>query len=186
MRHSSKTKQILLISVISVIAVSALYVMLFLNIKEKNNNISALVNEVDIILQKEIKLRSVKHIINDTKDDRAKLDSHFVADDEIINFIETIENLGADSDVKVEVTDVSVSSAGAEADSQVNISELLNLNFKIEGSFAQMFHFLSMLEKLPFKIDILRVNFEKVSDESRIINKNPWNGFFSITALKLK
>lgn len=188
MEHSSKTKQILLSTVVMIIAVPVLYIMLFINIKEKNNNVSALTNEVDIVLQKEIKLRSVKFLIRDTLQERADLDSHFVADDEIIDFIETIENLGADSGAKIEITNVSISSIEKKEDDQVNISELLNLDFKIKGRFIQMFHFLSMLEKLPFKIDILRVNFENISEKSRKIDKTlePWNGFFSITTIKLK
>ena len=184
MEHSSKTKQILMGTIVLVIAVFVLYIMLFLNLKEKNNNISVLTNEVDTVLQKEIKLRSVKYLIKDTEDERADLDSHFVIDDEVINFIEIIENLGMDSGAKIEVTNVSVSSTNKEAADQINISELLYLDFKIEGRFAQMFHFLSILEKLPFKIDILRVNFGRIPNEDGKIKS--WNGFFSITAVKLK
>jgi len=89
----------------------------------------------------------------------AKLDSHFVADDEIINFIETIEDLGEDSGAEIEVTSVGVGNKSVKKADQASISEFLNLDFKIEGSFAQIFHFLSMLEKLPFRIDVARVNF---------------------------
>lgn len=188
MEYSSKTKQILLTIIVLVIAVSIAYAMLFLNIKEKNNNISALSNEIDIVLQKEIKLRSVKHLINDTEQDRVKLDSHFVTDDEVVNFIEKIENLGTDSGTKVEVISVYVDDVNKEVTNQAAINELLYLDFKTEGSFAQMFHFLSMLEKLPFKIDIPQVNFEKTLDGTGKVNKSlgSWKGLFSITVVKLK
>ncbi|MFQ5661916.1 MAG: type 4a pilus biogenesis protein PilO [Candidatus Paceibacteria bacterium] len=188
MEYSSKTKQILLTVIVLVIVAFIAYVIFFLNIKEKNNSISLLTNEVDSVLQKEIKLRSVKQIIKDTKDDRVKLDSYFVADDEIINFIEMIETLGVNSGAEVEVINVSVDTENEKVVNKNKISELLNINFKTEGSFVEMFHFLSMLEKLPFKIEISQVNFNKVSNEIIGADKSlePWKGYFNITAVKLK
>jgi len=188
MGHSSKTKQILLTTIVLVIVVSIAYIMLFLNIKEKNNAVSLLTNEVDSVLQKEIKLRSVKYLIKDTQDDRMKLDSYFVADDEIINFIKMIEDLGIESNAEVEITNVSIGVVDEKAVNKDKINELLNIDFKMGGSFVEMFHFLSMFEKLPFKIDVKRVNFEKIPDRDIEIDKSlePWKGFFSVTAVKLK
>lgn len=184
MKHSSKTKQIFLATIILVIVVSVAYIILLLKLKEKNNNVFALTNEVDVVLQKEIKLRSVKSLIKDTAKEREELDSRFVADDNIVNFIEIIEDLGADSGAEVEIISVSVSDINKEITNKSDIGEFLNLDFKIEGRFAQVFHFLSMLEKLPFNIDILRANLEKISNETK--NADSWNGFFSIAVVKLK
>lgn len=188
MEHSSKTKQVLLTAIVLVIVASVAYIIFFINIKEKNNNVSALTNEVDSVLQKEIKLRSVKYLIKDIQDDIVKLDSHFVADDEIINFIEMIEDLGVESGAKVEVTNVSIDVVDEKVVDKNKIDESLNLDFKIEGRFVEMFHFLSMFEKLPFKINILRTNFEKTPDDKMQFDETlePWNGFFSITVVKLK
>ena len=69
---------------------------------------------MDIVLPKEIKLRSIKDLIKDTLKERAELDLHFVADDEMINFIEMIENIGINSGIKVEITNVSISSEAVE------------------------------------------------------------------------
>lgn len=188
MEHSSKTKQIFLTTIVLVIVASVAYIILFLNIKEKNNNISALTNEVDNVLQKEIKLRSVGHLIKDTQEDRAKLGSHFVADDEVVDFIEIVEDLGVESGAKVEITNVGINTINEEALNKGKFNELLSIDFKIEGRFVEMFHFLSMFEKLPFKVDIRTVNFEKIPEEKRRIDKSlkPWKGFFSITVEKLK
>ncbi|MDP6387963.1 MAG: type 4a pilus biogenesis protein PilO [Candidatus Pacebacteria bacterium] len=188
MEYSSKTKQTLLTSLVLVIVVSVAYIMLFLNIKEKNNNISVLQNEVDSTLQREIKLRSVKNLINDTQKEREKLNLYFIADDKIVNFIEDIEEVGAYSGVSVKVTSVSIDESTSGNLNKDKISELLNLDFNIEGRFDELFYFLSMIEKLPFKIDIHRVNFEKVSNNIRAQNRStePWKGFLSIKAVKLK
>ena len=181
------TKQFLIFSIILATASVVSYIIFFNLVKGKNEDVSLITNEIDIAIQKEIKLKSVKDLIKDTENDRKKLDTYFVADDKIVNFIEDVEKIGSDIGVDVEVVSVSISDSKSQVPAHSKISEQLNLDFKVEGMWSDVFQFLAIMEKLPFKIDISKTSLEVVySDTARKISSGKWKGFFSITVIKTK
>jgi Tfp pilus assembly protein PilO len=184
MKQFKITKQILVFTVFLAFASVVFYILFFNNIKEKNNTISAIANDIDIAIQKETKLKSVKDIIKDTKQGREKIDTYFIKDDEIINFIEEIEKIGRDIGVDVEIISVSISDSKLQQD---NISELLNLSLEAQGQWGRVFHFLAFIENLPFKINILTMNLTAIyKGGGKKESSGIWKGFFSINAIKLR
>ncbi|MBT3282845.1 hypothetical protein HON59_01515 [bacterium] len=184
MKQFKTTKQVLTFTAILAIVSVTFYVLFFNNIKEKNNTISAIVNDVDIAVQKETKLKSVKNIIKDTADGREKIDTYFIKDDEIINFIGEVEKIGRDIGVEVEIISVSIGDSKLQQD---NVSELLNLDLEAEGSWSRVFRFLTLVEKMPFKVNISTINLEAIYEgESKKYSSGIWKGFFSINAIKLR
>lgn len=184
MKQFKTTKQILAFTIILAIASIVFYVLFFNNIKEKNNMISTIINDVDTAVQKEVKLKSVKDIIKDTTDGREKIDTYFINDDEIIGFIGEVEKIGRDIGVDVEIISVSISDSKLQQD---NISELLDLDLKAEGQWSRIFHFLALIEKMPFKINISTINLEAIYEsDNKKDSSGIWKGFFSINAIKLR
>lgn len=176
------TKHTLIFTIILTIAAIAFYVLFFGNIKEKNENISLIKNEVNIAVQKEINLRSVKDLIKETKEDRLKLDTYFIADDKVVDFIENLEQLSKYAGVDIEVVSVDVSQ-----DVKKNMSESLDLDFKVSGKWRDIFHLLTLIENMPLKIKILKTNLKVVySDGVNKKSSGVWEGFFSISTIKLK
>ena len=178
------TKQIFALMVVLTIAAVFFYVLFFNNIKEKNKTISLITNDVDIAVQRDIKLRSVKDLIKDTQESRSELDTYFVIDDKIVDFIEDVERIGRYTGADVEVISVNVDdNRNAEND----ISELLKLNFEVKGEWREVFQFLVLIEKMPFKIDISTVSLRVVhSDDIKEDSSRMWKGYFSISTIKLK
>ncbi|MBL7045136.1 MAG: hypothetical protein ISR98_00855 [Parcubacteria group bacterium] len=175
------TKQIFMFMTILTIAVIISYSFFFYNIKEKNKMISLMTNETDAAIQREVKLRSVKDLIKDTQENRLKLDTYFVVDDKIVNFIEEIEELSRDVGVDTEVVSVNVDEGKAN-----NISELLKLDLNIEGKWEDVFQFITLIEKMSFKISVSQASLQVIYDNESKISSGIWKGFLSINVVKLK
>ncbi len=185
MRRKTKTKQIFeTIAVMTIIAL-VFYVILFIQIKEKNKIVSALTNETESIIKKETKLRSVKKLVRDIERERNIIDSYFITNDNIVDFIEIIENFGKRNGLSIEITSVKVDDINSVLEKKVKTGELLYVNFKTKGHFGELFQFLSILENLPFKIDLLNIDFKKPSGISgQDKDMNLWSGFFNISVAK--
>lgn len=175
----SRTKKILIFTTIIAIAILAVYIALFFQLKNKNEGISILKNEVENITKKDAEQRVIKDTIKETEKERAELNSYFVSSDGVVDFIETIEALATDTAISVEITSVSIKKAPEHSD----IIELLRISIKTDGRWINMFHFLSLVETLPFDIFVERVNFSKEKDK---IASRLWNGAFDISVAKLR
>ncbi len=187
MNQFKNTKKTLIFITILVVITTATYIVFFIGIKNKNESISLVANEIDIALEKEVKLKSIKNLIKDTENDRAKLNAYFVVDDKVIDFIEDIENLAKDTNVDLKVMSIDINDDGNNTPQQNNISELLQLNLKVAGLWDNLFHFISLVDELPFRVDISKVNLQVVYDSNNK-DKNPtdWEGMFVVSVLKLK
>lgn len=185
MLQLNKTKKLLLIVSALTIAVLVLYIVFFLQIREKNKNISLLKNEADLVIQKEGRLRSIQQLISDTKDEREKLSTYFVGKDGAVEFIEKIESLEADTGAVIDITSVSVDDIGDVVNED---AELLRLLFKAEGSWQSIYQLLSLIESLPFNVSVTQANLEGqfvLGEEDEIID-TLWSGNFAIVVAKLK
>lgn len=173
----------IVVSIVSMVA----YISFFNHIKGKNEAISIIANEIDIAIQKEIKLKSIKNLIADTENDRKQLETYFVTDDKIVDFIEEVENIGKYAGADVEIMSVSIGDDKSQTEEQNTATELLHLGFKVNGKWSDVFQFFALLEKLPFKIDIAKANLEAIyKDANNGISSSDWKGFFNITAVKSK
>ena len=165
---------------ILVIAVVTTYTVFFVGIKNKNEDISIIVNEIDSSIEKEAKLKSVKKLIEDTENERKKLDTYFVTDNSVVDFIESIEALAKEVEIDTEVVSVDIS----END---KISEALLLSLEVEGLWSNLFYFVSLIEELPFKIGISKVDIKAVyEDANKTKSSGSWKGVINFNVLKSK
>ena len=184
MLKEQNIKRILLIMGTSTLLALFVYAGFFLHIGVKNRAISLVVNEVDLIIQKEIRLRSIQNFIRDTQADRIQLNKYFVGKDAVVDFIETIEDLSALSGTTMEITSVSVDAI----ESGSLAGELLRLNFKVFGVWRDVFYLLTLIESLPLEVTITQANFKQVSTQKEDTKEpeQPWSGTFGLTVVKLK
>lgn len=183
MNKFKATKQILAFIIILTTASIVFYILFFNTIKNKNKEISLILNVTDTAIQREIKLKSVDEIIKDTEYERKKLDTYFVADDSIVDFIEDIEELGRYVGIDIEIASVNIDNDLKTEDA---ISEILNLNIETKGKWEDIFYFLSLIEKMPFKIDIEKADLYIVYEDDKKNVSTIWKGFFNINVIKLK
>jgi len=184
-----KTKKIIIALLVLNLVVFGACFYLFANIKKTDKIVSDRLIQIESGIKKEESLRSIKNLMNDTKEERERIADFFVQPNGAVDFIEMIDSLGGIAGVKLEVESVGVEALKSETDAD---SESFRLSLKTKGSWDNTIHLLSLLESLPYQISFESARFQKISGESspdngkKIAVSSYWNGNFSFSALKLK
>lgn len=119
-------------------------------------------------------LNNATLMITDTTKDRQKIDSYFVQNDGIIDFLKQIGDSATVSGLDIEITGVSVNSLG-----EIMSYDLLSIDLSTSGEWNSLLYFISELEFLPFKLEVK--DFSAAHFENRL-----WTSNISISVLKLK
>ena len=180
MKFRLLTIQFFIFASIMVATVLAVYVFLFLDIRDKNREVFLILNEADIEAREDLRLRSIQDVVNDTEEQRGQLNVYFVDDDKIVEFIETIEELGSFTGAEVEVTAVNIEEKVGESGEN---DEFLQLTFSAKGDWDEVFYLFSLVELLPYKIEVRRASFESSSSKGKL---GVWSGTFNISVAKTK
>ncbi|MFC1732246.1 hypothetical protein ACFL6I_18215 [candidate division KSB1 bacterium] len=172
----SDTQKRIIAAALGVFVLLGIYSTLFIVIKNKNNQISALQNQVDIEVLKDQRLHSTKQLMADLGEGIEQIDAYFVSEDGVVDFLESLEALGEVSGVSVGVNSVSVD----ESTDGGLPYELLRIDFVARGLWKNVVQLISLLETFPLGIAIERMQFE------RLPNSSHWQVNTSFTVLKLK
>jgi hypothetical protein len=106
--------------------------------------------------------------------EREQLKTYFVRADGVVEFIESIENLGRKSGITIDVEGVSTGAITGK-----NNMEELKLVLSGESSWDDAMNFLYQLENLPYKSNITRATVEETED-------GVWKSEYSISVIKFK
>lgn len=169
----SRTNSYLLLMVlVDFLLVSAGLYILF---DFRNNKLA----EVDDLNIKLLSLQSsskrqdaVSRTIKATKDDRDRLNLYFITKETTSNFIEELESVAARSAVAMKLNSLVVGREGKQA----NSPSYLKINLRAERVFSDIFHFLTALESLPYRVRINAVRVARLNEEN-VAGKNkkiPW------------
>lgn len=178
MRSFSKTITSLLIAVGAFLLACTAYALLFISIRDKNIEISALQQGVDTSSGRAALLLSAKNALDATAKDRADLDAYFVSNDDVVSFIEDIEGLKVATGADIKVVSVNVA-----ADSKNTSVQTLTLSTTIDGSWNQQMHALSLIESMPYRTNVSSVQFRLLSDIDRTLPKQ-WSGSITFSVSK--
>lgn len=142
-----KYKSIALIAALAGVVVAA-HVALFFIIKSMNERASAVRTDIERSAAEESRAISMNNFLRATAEVRAALDRHFVTEGTIAEFIEEVEALGAFAGIKVSLTSVDVPAKGPPA---------LGASLRMEGTFANIHFFVSLIEALPYEMELKRL-----------------------------
>lgn len=177
MRHLTNSEKIGATAIILNVVVFSLCFLLFRDIQKRSITISTISNELDQVSEKQSQYLSFKDIINETKEERAKIDSFFVSNDGAVGFLELIEDQG-----RLSNSTTTIVSVRTEDDKLASSTvEILELELEVGAKWQDLYYFLSLLENLPYNITFKNVVIKKVEDRV-----NYWETNFVLQALKLK
>lgn len=111
-------------------------------------------------------------IYNSTKDSREKILTYLVKEDKVVNFIETLEKVGTDSNTKLELSSIN------------NDSGIIKVNVSVKGSWSNVMTSLVLVENLPLSLYIKDVKLNSVSDLEK--KGRSWELTFSAEAISIK
>lgn len=137
-----------------------------------NNEIaeaSELASEVERKSRKEHSLQAMQSTIRAIQSERQELDSYFLQEKELIEFLETIEDLGGLTQTAIAVKAVSEASV-ALPDREEN-APALRLTIEVDGPYRGVFHAISLLELFPLPLAVHEITLERTTQ--RLENETP-------------
>ncbi|MSU56239.1 MAG: hypothetical protein EXS51_02955 [Candidatus Taylorbacteria bacterium] len=149
---SRKSKELLVITLLLNLAAAGWYGFLFYEVKQKNERISNLVNEIEVRSAEENMQGSIKTLVAETEPLREKLSNYFVGKEGAVTFIELLEQAGRDVGASVTIEAVSP----VELPS-VSFAETLRFTIKATGTWSSVTRFLGLMEFLPYEAQIQQV-----------------------------
>jgi len=163
-----KTKILFSTGIILVVFSVTLYIIGYNIVQKEYIKVSNLILQSKQGVLETEQLQSIKHLINETKSQREKINKYFITADEIVAFIEQIESLGEFTGVSFDLSSV---------DAVDDSGDALLLKFTTYGSWQDTYYLLALIESLPYNIDIERVRIikEKLKDSTA-----KWRGDFNI------
>jgi len=179
MKRIQSTKKLLYVSVFAALLVVFLCGILFFQINKSQRLIEQYKEKISNRVNKAERLRSANHLLQNTKEERAKLPSYFVSGEDTVEFIEFIDSLGAESEVSMNVESVKLVD-GEEKDPYAD----LHMSVSAQGDWDSIFRFLSLLELMPYNVDIRDVMINgNLKGERKGSN---WSGKISFVVSKLE
>lgn len=129
----------------------------------------------DLIAYYEKRIANIKSIENDlagTETDWQEINQAlFNKDVTVVNFIEELEFLAKKTGAQLKTNSIRLSQEeGEAAEFQINLS----------GSFAEIFHYIFLLERDPFWAGVQRINLQKTGKE------NIWSSDINLRLLNLQ
>jgi len=145
-------------------AVLAGWIYLFSNFKKQNNFIKEERQKILVSDKKLENSNSLKALMNEIVDEKQKIDSVFLDKESIINFIENLESIAGKTGASIKIGNINIDNQDKKG---------LSFQFNLTGNFNQLFHYLILLENLPYLINIERMDFKKLAP-------NEWGANFEI------
>lgn len=175
-KNINSTKKDLIVVVLAfIVSLGLLFLLLTETYKEKD-----VISEYKIEISEKVndnqQLRGVKDLLRSTEEERKMLDSYFIGLNETVSFIEYIESLGIIAGVLVSIDSVK--------EDELEHFEEVNMNVSVEGGGEEVFSFLTLLENIPYYIDIYKTRIEKVKDKKT--SNVYWTGSFEFFVPKIK
>ena len=162
-----KNKKFIITIVLMVLltgAVLAGWIYLFANFKKQNNFIKEERQKILVSDKKLENSNSLKALMNEIVDEKQKIDSVSLDKESIINFIENLESIAGKTGASIKIGNINIDNQEKKG---------LSFQFNLTGNFNQLFHYLILLENLPYLINIERMDFKKLAP-------NEWGANFEI------
>ncbi|TAL48784.1 hypothetical protein EPN83_03245 [Patescibacteria group bacterium] len=189
MHHLSNIRKLLALTAVLAALAWGAYGTLFYIVKKVNEKAHALANAAERDIKNDEFLRAAKRALGQHSTNIATLDSYFVARDGVPHFIEFLENIGRQYDLSLVIGAVTVE---PDTKSKDDFKELLRLKVEMVGSWAEVAELLSVLEHLPYRVEVDQVIFsledgkEPLFDSDSARGRRLWKGYYDFTVLKLK
>jgi|SRR3989344_976398 len=174
----SKGKQFLIFIIIINFVLLGAYGLFFYSIKTASEEASALSYDLEEKRTNKDELSLLQHSLNETKEDREKLNSYFVRSGNIDSFIERIISLGDESGITIMLNGLTETP-----------DNTLTIDLRGSGKFEDLFYFMKLIEHIPYHIEFKKVylNTTAIStgdpgkDAKEEASTRKWDASFTLT-----
>ena len=172
-KFKRKARGVLKILILVSLLSATLYMFLFISTKRKIREAAVLDRLVE---KEEISKYESGRLIQETTtlaDKSDILDSFFIDPNTVVIFLESLEELGRKTGVSVSIISVKEGEAEKKSDLLSGTIAPLSVKLTADGSFKNVYNFLTLLENAPYEIVFDRIQLLK--DE-----ETGWSGEFNI------
>lgn len=167
-----KDKKRFIIFIVLIIGINAIaaaiWWFVFSGILKERDDISQLRFEADKVEKRLNNARSLGSLLKDVEKDTEEISAIFLNSKNIVKFIEELEFLNQKAG-----TALAIRAMELPGQTQIENPRFL---FQVKGSFRNLFHYLSLLEDLPYQISLDKVSLTKLEGDD-------WQIDFEITLL---
>ncbi len=156
----------------------------YYQIKEKNENILRLQQDLSAKSDKHEYLISLQNTIKEIESEIEKVQKSIIPKSRDVAFIEDLESMARSYGLQIEIQSLSLVS-----DKNINTDKIavLKVKARASGSWSSVYRFVSELESLTYKLKIDKIALYTKSDGSSTINRNAdWEVIFEISVLEEK
>ncbi len=186
-----RSKLLIIFSVLGIIVCVffAIHVWALSTIGQKFDDIQNLSNNVQSDIIKNQQLNNLKRNLKNASEQKAALLAVFIKDDDIPNFIQSLEVIM--KNFKVSGTTKSVSEKNVPTLNSAGKDELL-ISFEAEAPYQNLMQFISILESLPYKSYISSVTLVKENSgltsatDIKSSKTNLWKLDLTLNIVKIK
>jgi hypothetical protein len=164
-----------------ILTLFAVYYFCFVDIQNKNKNISKLENDMAVSTKRTEYLLSVERSVQSAGNDIEKVNSSVLAKDGEVGLIDLLENTAGQNGLQISIDSLSVDNSYT-AMGKTNLTTL-DVKATVSGNWSGVYTFLSELESLPF---ISRIDKFALTSLSDGVSAGKWSGIFEIHILKYK
>ena len=189
MQGSKSLKTILVLLSLAVLAMFVVYYFAYQDIKSKNENISNLTSDLLQESNKQDYLISTQKAMQSISPDLALVNNSIISKDGDVDFIGNLESIARGDGLTIEISSLVFDNNPVVPS---DLTGILKIDAKVNGSWLATYTFLSQMESSPFKIKIDRFNFVNTTDptlsESKraALSGSAWQSDFEIDVLKYK
>lgn len=148
----SKTKYKLL-WVIVVIILIVVYGASFWYVKTKIEKASYENSSAQIAYEQKDTIQNVVNSLSDIEPHTQKIDSFFVGADNVVDFINTLEQNASDQNTQIETTNVTILTQEEMEDrEEISYGEVLQVSLTVSGDWNDVMQYVRLVEGLPYNI----------------------------------
>lgn len=147
------------------------------------NLITELAQEELIESRKEASISLIQKTLEDSAEDREKINSYLVTEDTVVDFIQVVESLGRDAGVGLDVNLVSFEEVSVGEDPKAEkVETKLLIQMVSNGNWQNTFQFIALLENLPYKISFQKLGLilQEIQIEGEEGTIREWRGDYEI------
>jgi hypothetical protein len=185
MQANHKHYTLILISIIALASSFSGYFIFFKRILYQSNQGGKASSVVALNNEKKSLEKEMESIYKSTVEDRAFVTKIILPQDEIVGFIEKVENIS--NDTKAEVSISSITNT-MNANSKVGDMGYMTAHIEAKGLWSNVMRTLSLVENMPYSITINNIRLEGEKDASMDKKKTQpmWNLSLDIKVLIVK
>ncbi len=184
MKDKKSFKKIFILFSLISIALLVIFYLLYKDIKNKNENISSLSQEMEFQSDRREYFVSTQRMLDGIRDDLNRVNSLIVSKDSDVAFIEGLEAVAKNNGLSINIESIVI-----EDDSALSSNEIttLKIKAKTEGSWSGTYAFLAELESFSYRVRVNKFSF--TSDTGKDPSSDgvrEWQSLFEIRVLKYK